>query len=74
MANETEDASTNSASESHATSADVERNPTDEDKNEKLLNDAVQFLPTDAVKDLLSKEVRAYLRLYHLSIVKEFFL
>lgn len=72
MENETEDAPTNSASESHA--ADVERNPTDEDKNEKLLNDAVQFLPTDAVKDLLSKEVRAYLRLYHLSIVKEFFL
>lgn len=72
MENETEDAPTNSASESHA--ADVERNPTDEDKNEKLLNDAVQLLPTDAVKDLLSKEVRAYLRLYHLSIVKEFFL
>ncbi|KAH9693646.1 tRNA pseudouridine(55) synthase [Citrus sinensis] len=70
MANETEDAPTNSASESHATSADVERNPTDEDKNEKLLNDAVQFLPTDAVKDLLSKEVclRCIFRLFGMQV------
>lgn len=68
MENETEDAPTNSASESHA--ADVERNPTDEDKNEKLLNDAVQLLPTDAVKDLLSKEVclRCIFRLFGMQV------
>lgn len=58
MANETGDAPTHNALESHSTSANVERNSTDGDNNEKLLN--------DAVKDLLSNEVRAYLRLYHL--------